>query len=305
MTDTVDVLAEGGGKPRRVVDAPLEPPSADQGLLGVFRRRYLLRLLVRREIAARYQGSFLGLLWSYLNPLSQFLIFWLIIGTIFQLHDSIENFAIHIFSALIIVHYFNETLNAGTRSIVRNKALVKKLAMPREMFPVASMLVSLYHVFPQLVILVIACLLYGWTPTAAGVAAFAIALLLIMILGTAIALALSAANVFFRDVGSMVNIVTNLVRFGVPMIYSYEMVGERFGRFADYYVYNPIADAVMLFQQAFWAGTTKDPQASLDDKLPPDLLVLGLTGIGISLVLLVVAQLVFSKLENRIPDRLT
>ena len=57
-----------------------------------------------------------------------------------------------------------------------------------------------------------------------------------------------------------VNIVTNLVRFGVPMIYSYELVDERFGRFADYYVYNPVADAVMLFQQAFWAGTTKDPQ---------------------------------------------
>lgn len=305
MTDTVDQVAEGGGTPHRVVDAPLVAPSADQGLVGVFRRRYLLRLLVRREISARYQGSFLGLLWSYLNPLSQFLIYWLIIGTIFDLHDSIENFAIHIFSALVIVHYFNETLNAGTRSIVRNKALVKKLAMPREMFPVASMLVSLYHVGPQLVILVIACLFYGWTPTLAGLAAFAIALLLIMVLGTAVALALSAANVFFRDVGSMVNIVTNLVRFGVPMIYSYELVTERFGRFADYYVYNPIADAVMLFQQAFWAGTTDDPQDTLDNKLPPDLLLLGLAGLGISVVLLVIAQLVFSKLENTIPDRLT
>jgi ABC-2 type transport system permease protein len=304
MTDTLPV-AEGSGTPHRVVDAPLAPPSSDQGLVGVFKRRYLLRLLVRREVSARYQGSFLGLLWSYLNPLSQFFIYFFIMGTIFKLHDSIENFAIHIFSALIIVHYFNETLNAGTRSIVRNKALVRKLAMPREMFPVASMLVSLYHVGPQLVILVIACLIYGWTPTLAGLAAFVIALVLIMVLGTAAALVCSAANVFFRDVGSVVNIVTNLVRFGVPMIYSYEMVASRFGRFADWYVYNPIADAVMLFQQAFWAGTTKDPQDTLDNKLPPDLLMLGLAGIGISLVLLLLSQLMFSRLENRIPDRLT
>ena len=86
-------------QPVRVVDAPLAPPTADQGLVGVFKRRYLLRLLVRREVSARYQGSFLGLIWSYLNPLSQFLIYWLIIGTIFQLHDSIENFPLHIFSA--------------------------------------------------------------------------------------------------------------------------------------------------------------------------------------------------------------
>lgn len=291
--------------PHRVVDAPLAPPTADQGLVGVFKRRYLLKLLVRREVSARYQGSFLGLIWSYLNPLSQFLIYWLIIGTIFDLHDSIENFAIHIFSALVIVHYFNETLNAGTRSIVRNKALVRKLAMPREMFPVASMLVSLYHVGPQLVILVIACLFYGWVPTAYGVAAFLIALVLIMLLGTSVALVCSAANVFFRDIGSAVNIVTNLVRFGVPMIYSYELVQERFGRFADYYVYNPIADAVMLFQQAFWVGTTKDPQDTLDNKLPPNLLELGLIAIGISVVLLILAQLMFSRLEDRIPDRLT
>ena len=138
-----------------VVDEPLATPSANQGLFEVFRRRYLLKLLVRREIAARYQGSFLGLLWSYINPLSQFFIYWFVIGYIMGTHKNVENFPIHIFAALIVVHFFTETFNAGTRSIVRNKSLVKKMALPRETFPVASMLVSLYHVGPQLVILVI------------------------------------------------------------------------------------------------------------------------------------------------------
>ena len=112
---------------------------------------------MRREISARYQGSFLGLLWSYINPLSQFFIYYFVIGVIIGLHADVENFAIHIFCGLIIVHFFTETFNAGTRSIVRNKALVQKMAMPREMFPVASMLVSLFHVGPQLVILIVAC----------------------------------------------------------------------------------------------------------------------------------------------------
>ncbi len=118
----------------RVVDAPLTAPSANQGLLEVFRRRYLLKLLVRREIAARYQGSFLGLLWSYINPLTQFFIYWFVMGFILNLHKDVQNFAIHIFAGLIVVHFFTETFNAGTRSIVRNKSLVKKMAMPREMF---------------------------------------------------------------------------------------------------------------------------------------------------------------------------
>lgn len=294
-----------GGTPPRVVDAPLESPSADQGLIGVFKRRYLLRLLVRREISARYQGSFLGLLWSYVNPLAQFCIYFFLMGAVFQLHKSVPNFAIHIFSALIISHYFTETLGAGTRSIIRNKALVRKLAMPREMFPVASMLVSLYHVGPQMIILIIACVVSGWTPTLSGLAAFVLAVLLMGVLGTALALVFSAANVFFRDVGSAVGILTNMIRFTVPMIYSYSMVDERFGSFADYYVLNPIADAVMLFQQAFWIGTIDDPKVVAEEQLPSNLMELGLIGLAISVGLLVAAQFAFNRLNNKIPDRVT
>ncbi len=120
-------------------------------------------MLVRREISARYQGSFLGLLWSYINPLSQLFIYWFVFGVIMN-RGGVEKFAIHVFCGLIVVQFFVETFNAGTRSIVRNKALVQKMAMPREMFPVASMLVSLYHMGPQLVILTIVCLIAGWTP---------------------------------------------------------------------------------------------------------------------------------------------
>ena len=297
-------MAEAAATPPRIVDAPLAPPTADSGLLGVLRKRYLLRLLVQREISARYQGSFLGLLWSYINPLSQFFIYFFIIGTIFDLRDTIENFAIHIFAALIVVHYFNETFNAGTRSIVRNKALVRKMAMPREMFPVASMLVSLYHVFPQLVILVIACQFYDYTPSLASLGAFLLGLAIIMVLGTGLALLFSAANVYFRDLGSVVSILTNIVRFSVPMIYSYEMVADRFGVVADYYLLNPVADAVILFQQAFWVGTTDDPDLTMSDKMPSGLIQSSFVALGVSLVVLVVAQLIFTRLQDKIPERL-
>ena len=101
----------------------------------MFRRRYLLRLLVRREISARYSGSFLGLMWSYINPLSQFLIYFFVIGILIGLHKDVPNFAIHMFCGIILVHYFTETFNAGTRSIMRNKAIVRKMAMPQRDVP--------------------------------------------------------------------------------------------------------------------------------------------------------------------------
>lgn len=304
MTDVTDQVATPAPRPAPHVDAPLASPASTTGLLEVFRRRYLLRLLVRREISARYQGSFLGLLWSYVNPLTQFLIYYVVIGVIIGLHQNVENFGIHMFCGIIIVHFFNETFNAGTRSIVRNKALVQKMALPREMFPVASMLVSGYHVIPQVVILLIACILLGWTPALGGLAALILALVIIALIGTSMALLFSAANVFFRDVSNVAQIMTNLIRFGVPMIYPYTMVQERFGSAAVLYLYNPLADAVLLFQRAFWVGTTDDPAATMEYHIPSTLWFHSLLAVGMGIVLLVIGQFVFSRLDNKIPERL-
>jgi ABC-2 type transport system permease protein len=300
MADTI-ARTTGDG---RSAEMPLVEPSATTGLFEVFRRRYLLKLLVRREIAARYQGSFLGMIWSYINPLSQFFMFYVVIGVIMGLRN-IENFGVHMFAGLIVVVFFTETFNAGTRSIRRNKGLVSKMAVPREMFPVASMMVSLFHMGPQLVILASACLLLGWLPDPVGMAALVLAVVMIMILGTGLALMFSVANVFFQDVGNAINVLTNFVRFGVPMIYPFTMVEERFGPgVVDLYLANPIAQAVLLMQRAFWVGTTDDPAATAADHLPPHLFLLGFISVGVSLVVLAIGQWVFSRFENRIPEHL-
>ncbi len=304
MTDTTTVTEQSAPRPVHRVDAPLSPPSASTGLFEVFRRRYLLRLLVRRELSARYQGSLLGLLWSYVNPLTQFAIYYFVMGVLFQLHQNVPNFAIHMFCGIMIVHFFNETFNAGTRSIVRNKALVQKMAMPREMFPVASMLVSAYHVLPQLVILLVVCLLNGWTPAVMGGVALVLSLLIIMTLGTAMALLFSAANVFFRDVSNVASIMTNFVRFGVPMIYPYSLVAERFHGHTEFYLANPIAEAVLLMQRAFWVGTTDHPAETIAAHMPDHLFTRSVIALGICLVVLGFGQMVFSRLENKIPERL-
>lgn len=290
-------------RPERLVDAPLASPAPSSGLLGVFHNRYLLKLLVRREVSARYQGSVLGFIWSYINPMSQLFIYWVVFSMIMG-RGFVENFAIHVFCGLTVVHFFIETLNAGTRSIVRNKSLVRKMAVPREMFPVASMLVSLINIGPQLVILTVVCLLMGWSPELVPMLGFLLALVLLAVLGTGLALMFSAANVFFRDVGSIVTVCTHFVRFGVPMIYPFTLVEDRFGDFAQYYLYNPAADAVLLVQQAFWVGTTKDPEATRAEHIPDYLFTHAFLGLGVGVVILVLAQLVFTRLENKIPERL-
>lgn len=260
---------------------------------------------MQREISGRYSNSILGVFWSYINPLTQFLVYWIFMGKIMGADKGMDNYPVHLFAGLVIVHFFTETFGAGTRSLLGNKGLLKKMAMPKEMFPVASMLVSLYHLVPATLILIVVCLFSGWTPTWETVPSFLLALGIVMALGTALALVFSLANVFFRDFGSAVNILTNYIRFGVPMMYPFSMIESALGDKAWIYLLNPIADAVLLFQQAFWVGVTPNPEETAAKHLPENLWMWGLGAFGVSLVLLVIAQVVFSKYENKIPERLT
>ncbi len=175
------------------------------------------------------------------------------------------------------------------------------------MFPVAAMLVSLYHVLPQLVILVIACVAAGWTPDPVGMLAFVLSLSIIAALGTAAALVFSAANVFFRDFGNIVNVFNHFVRYGVTMMYPWSYIVDRLGPDGSkFFLLNPLADAVLLFQRAFYTGTvdSTEPAAVREALMPENLMVYGVVVLVASLALLGIAQLIFSRLENRIPERL-
>jgi ABC-2 type transport system permease protein len=283
---------------------PLAPPSRNNGLLEVFRRRYLLRLLVRSTVDARYQGTFLGWFWSYLQPAVRFCLYYFVFQVMIGRGGDLQNFAVHLVAGMVVVHFFTETFNGGTKSLVNNRGLITKLNMPRELFPVATMLVSLWHTVPMVLILTGVSFALGWVPDPMGLLAGLLGFGIITALGLALALIFSVANVFFRDFGKVTQTLTQFVTFSVPMIYPFSLVEERFGSFADLYLLNPLAEAVLLMQRCFWVGTTSDPEATIAEHLPPDLWGRGVIMFGLSLVLLVFAQLWFTKFERRVPERL-
>lgn len=329
MTDTVpDRDATPVGKPEfatiatpvgdlerrhHLAETPMVDPAERLGLVGVIKRRYLLALMVRREINARYMGSKFGLAWSYINPAIRFATFYVVFGIILG-RGSVPNFAIHLFAGMIVVHFFTETFNAGTRAILSNKAIVQKMNVPREMFPIASMLVSLYHTFPQLIILLIACLATGWSPDAMGFVAFGLALAIVIVFSTAMGIMFSVVGVLFRDFTRIVQTFTNMAQFAVPMMYPYALISERFGDgwIHDVYLWNPLAEAVLLIQRCFWY-TTISRQDELDNPLydpayaanfPPYFYLRGVIILGACLLLLVLAQRIFARFDPRIPERL-
>ncbi len=302
---------------------PLAPPSRTSGVLEVFRRRHLLRLMVRREIQARYAGTGFGLAWSYINPLTRFATFYVVFGLLLGRGMGLENFAIHLFAGMVLVNYFTESVTAGTRSLLSNKGVIAKMAMPREMFPVASMLVSLWHAIPQLIILLIACVLSGWwgsanvwIPDVIGMGAALLGLILMLVYGTALGLLFSCVNVIFRDFQRIVQTFINIIPFTAPMMYAYWISYDRFpGGWHQVYVANPVAQAVMLIQRGFWYPTCRPscavmPNPDIKGALMPapefvdHLFTRSFISLGVGLVLLVVAQMVFARLEKTIPERL-
>lgn len=301
--------------------APLVSPFSGGGLLDVFRRRYLLKLIVHKEVRSRYQGSLLGLAWSYVQPLVRFAMYYFVIGLVLGLHRSVPNFAIHMFAAIVGVHFFTETFSTGTRSIVRNKSIVGKMAMPREMFPVATVVVSAINTFPQLLILFVGALTVGWRPDGLGLFAALMGFAIITVLGTALALLFAAMNVFFRDFQNIVSTFTIFTHWIVPQLYPFQKLATSSiaaTGFYALYLANPLTIGVLLLQRAFWVPTLPacgqgvpeicapggDPTQVGFPILPRDLFLLAWVMLAASLVILVLCQVAFSRLENKFAERL-
>src|SRR3954453_16409914 len=153
-----------------------EPWQTSTPTAGVFRgsgrsvreilaHRELLGLLVRRELKARYKDSSRGFLWSLLRPLSILLVYYIAIGKFLGAERPIPDFAIYIFTGLTAWQLFQEIVNSSTGSIVGNAGLVKKVYLPREVFPLSTVGSALFNFATQLVILLAAILIGGSFPT--------------------------------------------------------------------------------------------------------------------------------------------
>jgi ABC-2 type transport system permease protein len=304
--DSMPVVELEGPKQERIVDAELVDPAPRGGIVEVLQQGYLLRLIVGRQLAQQYAASLLGLLWSYIQPGLRFTVYFFVFGVVLKsAHGDLDNFALRLFAGMVFVHYFTETWGGGTRSIYQNRNLVMKMRVPREIFPVASMVTAAYHTGPQILILVVACLLVGWsfswTAIAAGMLGFAILITFSMTL----ALTFSALNVFYRDFQNIVQTVTQFMHFLVPMMYTYSMIhklSENHQWAYELYFANPLAEGVLLVQRFFWAPTVDPDDAAA--QFPSDLFPRGLIMLAICAILLVLAQRLFARLEGKFPERL-
>jgi ABC-2 type transport system permease protein len=312
-------MASRRSKPTRVVAARV---SIWLRLGEIWRARELFNFLVRKEIKVKYKNSVLGFLWSMLNPALTLAVFFVLFT--YFLPNGIPNFVIYMFSAMLIWNFFQTAVLSGTSSVVSNAAIVKKVAFPREILALASVGSAFMFFLFQSIVLLAFMIAFWHRPDWSVLWIIVPAMASIMAFSAALAVFLSAVNVYLRDTQHLVEVILLAWFWAIPGIYAFS--GRVHDDLAKHSIFgipgthliwvffaNPVTPAVMSFQRVFYnmnhPRSTLKPHALIPHGVlaqygihwyvTSDLVVL-----GVSLLLLLGAMVVFGRLEGNFAEEL-
>lgn len=284
-------------------------PGQDAGWLNPLKERFLLQLLVKKELRVRYRGSVLGMLWSYVKPAVQFVVFYIALGLFIGLSRDTPAYAVYLFSGIVVINLFGEVFGNATRSITGNSALVSKIYLPSQLFPWSSMIVALVHFVPQLLVLVVGALLFGWLPSLTSAVAFLLGMAILLVFTMGLGMLTAALNAAFRDVENFVDLIVMVATWLSPVLYRISMVEEAIGGTVLWWLYrlNPLTIVVELFHVAFWRYSPDVVEAVAANPgltTPGEPFGLWWAGVIIALATFVIGTVVFERSKQRFAQEL-
>lgn len=216
--------------------------------------RELLYRWTKREFGVRYSQSLLGALWSILQPLALMIIFSIVFSIFIQVPTNGIPYPVFAYSALLPWTFFANALSYAVPSLVNNFNLVSKIYFPREILPLAAILVSFIDFL--IASIVFAALLWFYhIPLTATMLLLPLVVLIQIILTFAITLLASAFNVFYRDVRFLIPLILQIWMYLCPIIYPIEIVPARFHVL---YFMNPMATIIDTYRRLIFFNQLPD-----------------------------------------------
>lgn len=209
--------------------------------------RDMVRSLVRRELRGRYKGSVLGFLWTYINPLCQVVVYSAVFSVIFRV--QIEKFYLYLIIGMMPWTFFNTCVQGGTTCVRAQAEMVKKIAFPREVIPISYVTSAFVNMLFSFAIVFLAVLVSGFGFRWEAMLYLPLVMLLEYLLALGIALALSAATVYFRDMEQIVSVLMMAWIYVTPIMYTIDYVPEQYRRLI---MLNPMTPIVEMFHQILY-----------------------------------------------------
>ncbi len=219
-----------------------------------YRYRELIWALALKELKIRYKRSFLGFLWALLNPLLQMIVLALVFSTVMRI--PIPHYAVFLISVLLPWTFFSQSLSYAADSIVGNADLIKKVRVPKLVFPVAALTSNMINFFLSMISLVFIVLVLRH-PFYVTWLYLPVPLLALTMLTLGATFFFAALNVYFRDVSHILQIILQIWFYVTPIIYPIEM----FGKYQWLFKLNPLIFALNGFRMGVYKGELPSAQS--------------------------------------------
>ena len=255
-------------------------------LISVFvKYRALINQLVQRDIKTKYRRSVLGLLWTVLNPLLMMTVLSIVFSYFFSRYGDVENFPVYLLCGQVIFNFFNESTSIAMGSIVHSGELIKKVYVPKYLFPITKVMSSGVNLLSSMIALVIVMVATRSrvTPT---VLLAVFPLLYVLLFSTGVSLFLSAAAVSFRDLMHLYSVVTTAWMYLTPVIYPMSIL-DGAPKWAVFIINaNPLTAFIKIFRAVVLDGVTAP-------------WILHMQSIVWCVIALVIGSLVFKKSQDK------
>ena len=252
---------------------------------NLYNYRELLKTNIKKEVRGKYKNSFLGVLWSFLNPLLQIVVYAIVFQLI--LKNPQENYAIFICCGLIPWTYFSSAISRSAFTMVENGNILKKVYFPREILPI-SIVTSETVNFLISTVIILGFVIFGGLGISKYIVFYPLVLLAQYLLLIAISFIVSSISVYIRDLQHLIGVALQLLFYAAPIVYSPEVIPPEYQWILTL---NPMAYIINGYRDIFYYQTMPDI-ASL----------FGL--IAISIVLCVIGYLIFNKLQKGFAEEL-